>query len=273
MKRIITLIILLAALGVAAYAYRTPIRDWATNVTREPVPEAVSFTNFSANANRSVNAPLSVNAAVNATPEPEPIVNAPVVEPPAAIPATFNLAVPFTSQAPSANWDEVHEDTCEEAALLMVHRFYESKTFTSAQDADSELLAMVDFQNARYGDFKSTSAEETATLIRDYYGYDRVEVVYDITIDDVKREVAQGRPVILLAAGRQLGNPNFKQPGPLYHALVVKGWTETEIITNDPGTRKGADYRYDPDVLMNAVHDWNDGDPANGRKVMIVMYP
>jgi hypothetical protein len=189
------------------------------------------------------------------------------------IPKTLNLDVPFTSQAPLANWDEIHEDTCEEAALLMVHRFYENKPFEDTQTADNELLALVDFQNVQYGDYKSTSAEETAQLIKDFYHYKRVDVVYDITINDIKQQVAQGKPVILLSAGRELGNPNFKQPGPLYHALVVKGWTETQIITNDPGTRKGHDYVYDPDVLINATHDWNNGDPTNGRRVMIVIYP
>lgn len=260
MKKLFIFSIIVLGVGIVVFAFRVPIQDALENIGKEPTPEPVAFENL--NTNTAPEVLENTNAAANVNAEPEVV-----------IPATFNLDVPFTSQAPFAVWDEIHEDTCEEAALLMVHRFYEGSPFADAQDADNELLAMVDFQNERFGDFKSTNAEDTATIAREFYGYERVDVVYDITIDDVKQQVAQGRPVILPAAGRELGNPNFTGEGPLYHALVVKGWTETEIITNDPGTRKGHEYRYNPDVLMSAVGDWNDGDPANGRSVMIVMYP
>ena len=60
--------------------------------------------------------------------------------------------------------------------------------------------------------------------------------------------------------------------GPLYHMLVVKGYTKDgTIITNDPGTRRGADFLYDPDALFNAVHDWNGGNVNEGAKVMVVV--
>ena len=54
--------------------------------------------------------------------------------------------------------------------------------------------------------------------------------------------------------------------------LIIKGYTkEGNFITNDPGTRRGADFIYSPGVLMNAIHDWNGGDVDNGKKVMIVV--
>ncbi len=70
-----------------------------------------------------------------------------------------------------------------------------------------------------------------------------------------------------------LGNPNFSGEGPLYHALVLKGYTETTFVTNDPGTRLGADYQYDFDTIMTAMHDWNGGGVENGAKVVVVIYP
>src|SRR3990167_2317375 len=36
----------------------------------------------------------------------------------------INLEIPFTPQAPYAIWDEIHNEACEEAALLMVHKFW-----------------------------------------------------------------------------------------------------------------------------------------------------
>jgi hypothetical protein len=73
-------------------------------------------------------------------------------------------------------------------------------------------------------------------------------------------------------AGRQLGNPNYKQPGPLYHMLVIKGYKKNgDFITNDSGTRKGADYIYQADVIMQAMHDWNGGKVKTGKKVMLIV--
>jgi len=77
-----------------------------------------------------------------------------------------------------------------------------------------------------------------------------------------------------------LNNPNFKQPGPIYHMLVIKGYNSWEFITNDPGTRKGNSFKYPYSTLINAVHDWNhdlavggmtEAEMAQGAKVMIAV--
>jgi uncharacterized protein YvpB len=98
-------------------------------------------------------------------------------------------------------------------------------------------------------------------------------VIYDFPKEDLKKYLAKGNPVIVPAAGRELKNPNFTAPGPLYHNLVLVGYDKNIIITNDPGTRKGRGYIYDMDVLYNAIHDFP-GKPENiiqGRKAMIVL--
>jgi len=251
----ILVIVILAGLG---YFFRDRIislwEEWMT----EPTPEPVTVTEiFQRNINQT-----NTDTNSNVNEEPPEIV----------IPEEFNLAVPFTTQSPYAEWTEQDNESCEEAAALIVHYYWQNKTFTK-EIAKQELQTIVDFENDYFGFYKDTNAEQTAEFIRELWGYQRVEVVYDIIIDDIKKEVAQGRPVILPSAGRMLGNPNFRSPGPLYHMVVVRGWTANMIITNDPGTRKGEEYQYAPDVLLNAVHDWNDGDVENGCKVMIVIWP
>ncbi len=186
----------------------------------------------------------------------------------------LNLAVPFTSQAPHANWDEVHEETCEEASIYMVHEFYQGTSGVITQDtAETELQKIIAQEMAQFGFYKDTTADETAELIKALYGYTRVDVLSDPSADDLKALIATGHPIIVPAAGRQLGNPNFSGIGPLYHMLVIRGYTETQFITNDPGTRRGEAYVYDIDTIMNAMHDWNGGDVENGAKKVIVVYP
>lgn len=253
------IIFIIAGLGVI---FRRPIIDLWDHWMAEPTPEPVSVVDFINHANSNKNTDADVNANINFNAEPEPVV----------IPAEFNLAVPFTTQSPYAEWTEQDNESCEEAAALTVHYYRQNKTFTK-ELAKQELQTIVDFEMDYFGYYKDTTAEETAEFIKELWGYGRVDVVYDITIDDIKEQVAQGRPVILPTAGRLLGNPNFKAPGPLYHMIVVRGWTEEMIITNDPGTRKGEEYVYAPDVLYNAIHDWNGGDVDSGRKAMIVVWP
>lgn len=187
-----------------------------------------------------------------------------------ALPVSVNLAVPFTSQAPFSNWDPVHEETCEEASLAMADAFFDGRSFTP-QSAEDELLALVEWQKQRFGYFESTTAEETAVIFREYYGR-QAEVVATVDVPGIKRALASGKLVILPVYGRGF-NPFFRQPGPVYHMLVVKGYTSSRFITNDPGTRHGAEYPYAYQHVLDAVHDWNGGDVQNGQKVMIIVSP
>lgn len=190
------------------------------------------------------------------------------VEQKLSIPEEINLEIPFTSQAPFGDWSYPFNHTCEEAAVLMVHYYLEGKTVIDPALARKELLGLIEYEKKNYGFHEDTSAEQTAQLIRDYYDY-KVKVYYDTSLEDIKKELVKGSPVIVPTAGRLLNNPYFTPPGPIYHMLVVKGYTPTEFITNDPGTKRGADYTYSYQTLMKAIHDWNNGDVENGKTVII----
>lgn len=186
------------------------------------------------------------------------------------MPAQINLDVPFASQAPFNDWGVPFKEACEEAAIIMAHTFLVGEKL-SQETMKQEILKMVEWEKKTFGYYEDTSAQEMARTLREYYGHTDIEVKFDFTKEDLMAALAQGYPVVIPAAGRMLGNPNFRSPGPFYHALTVKGYTSTHFITNDPGTRKGADYIYTHEVLMNAVHDFNKGDVLKGKKVMIVV--
>lgn len=192
----------------------------------------------------------------------------------AVFPAQFNLAVPFTSQAPHADWALPYQEACEEASAYMVAEYYKGTPAGKIDPdvADEAILELIDFEDDYLGYHLDTTAEETASIIDAFYGLS-VLVMVDPTVESIKEEVAAGRPVIVPAAGQELGNPNFTGAGPLYHMLVIKGYTENTFITNDPGTRNGENYVYDIDVLMSAIGDWNNGDPANGAEKVIFVRP
>lgn len=258
------LVCAVVAAGWYGYTHRVALKERFFE-KRDPVPVALNRDEV---VDRATNAPTPVqtDGGVNAN------LSSNTNAGDAALPNEANLKVPFTTQAPKVVWDEEHEEFCEEASVLMVARYWQDRTIKDTTDAEEALQQIKTWEVETLGFYKDTTAEETARILREFYGFSDVDVRYDPAVVDIKREVARGNPVIVPAAGRMLGNPNFKTPGPLYHMLVVKGYTKDgKFITNDPGTRKGADYVYDADVIMKAMHDWNGGDVANGRKVMVVV--
>jgi len=196
----------------------------------------------------------------------------------------INLAVPFFSQAPYGDWSLPYLEACEETSALLVDSFYKGREL-SPEIVKQEILQMVDWQNEKFGYYKDTTAEETAQILREYFNYQRVDVVYDFSLEEIRAQISSGHPVIVPVAGRLLNNPFYRQPGPIYHMMVVKGLSkEGDFITNDVGTRRGHNYVYDANIFYNAIHDGplNVKEVSNddlerailaGRKAMIIVYP
>ena len=186
------------------------------------------------------------------------------------LPEKMLLVVPFLSQAPFANWDALHEDACEEASLIMLKYFLAGEMTIDKELGEQEIQALVKYERENgYGE--SITLAELAETAKEYYGLKNPRVEKKITAEKIKRELVNGRPVIIPAAGKLLANPNFKNDGPVYHMLLIKGYDETGFITNDPGTQFGENFTYQYNDLMNSIHDWNGGDVKNGRKVVLVV--
>lgn len=149
----------------------------------------------------------------------------------------------------------------------MVKHYIDKTNFSP--DPDNEIVSLVNWETD-HGYKVDVTIEELNKIAKSYFGLTGGRVETNFTLDDIKKEIASGRPVIIPAAGRLLGNPNFSGPGPVYHNLVLTGYDKNGFITNDPGTRRGQDYRYSFDTIMNAIHDWDPKDINSGRKVYLV---
>lgn len=182
-----------------------------------------------------------------------------------------NLAVPFASQAPFGVWDAVHEETCEEASVLMVKKYFDGETANiDPTVADTALLAMVDYENG-HSLALSLTAAELGAFAEIFYPTLKATIIENPTIDQLKGFIDAGTPVIVPLAGQQLGNPFYSGAGPLFHYFVLRGYDATNFVTNDPGTRHGENYSYTQSIVMSSMHDWNGGDPVNGAKRVLVL--
>lgn len=259
---ILTSFILLAIAGGFGYAYRSTIRQFMT--PKEILPVAVPLSDVV-----PVVIPPTTTPSVTPTPTTPKPTPAPTPKP--VVKGQINLAVPFASQAPFGDWSMPYGEACEEASITMVDYYLHGASLSKQQMKDS-IDTMVQWQVDTWGSHKDLSVSEVVTLAKHFYPKYSYEVINNLTADKIRQQLLLGRPVIVPAAGRELHNPNFKSPGPIYHMLVIKGFTKDgKFITNDPGTRNGADYVYTEAVLMSAIHDWT-GSVADGEKVGLVMY-
>lgn len=281
-------LLLVAALGIglAGYAGRGFVRDVWDEYRSPRLPEATPYQ-FSSGQNSGVGSLGEVTNPFEtgySTSEHYVLETAPTPKPPRQDPLAFigtlptekNLDVPFTSQAPLSSWDAPYQEACEEASVIMVDAYYRGETGRIPPDqADAAILKLVAYAKTALGLGEDADAEQMARLVKDYYGYEEVIIKPLTKADDIKEVIALGYPVIIPAAGKLLGNPNFLNGGPAYHMVVVRGYTPTMFITNDPGTRKGEEYVYDYATLLSAARNWTGSKETilQGEPVMMVVLP
>ena len=184
--------------------------------------------------------------------------------------AKTTLQVPFTSQAPFGDWRQPWQDACEESVITMVDGFYNKYTLPPNR-AKKEILKALDVKEQYFGVSEDEDADQMVRHINQFYSWEAY-VVDAPSIDLIKREIDQGRPVILPVYGKALKNPHFRNNGPNYHTLVISGYDDVtqEFITQEPGTKYGKNYRYGYAQLMDAMHDFVEGGKMEtGRKVAI----
>lgn len=212
------------------------------------------------------------DAAMNTTNNPaEDSVKSKIAEPIAnpILPESAIVKVPFLAQAPFANWDPLHEEACEETSLIMVSHYFNKSKIKDKEQGEQEILSLIDYENKNgYG--PSVTLKQLQEIANSYFGLKNSRIVKDVTKENIEKEIAKGKPVIIPAAGKILPNPNFRNGGPNYHMLIIKGYNSQYFITNDPGTKNGEGYKYKFNDLINAIHDWNSENILNGEKAYLV---
>ena len=168
----------------------------------------------------------------------------------------LNLNIPFTSQAPSANWDQPYQDACEEAVLLMVDYYYQEKELPFPEEREKIIKEMVSWQEENWGGHFNLPISKLKEFGEEYFNY-QIEIIFDLNTEKIKYYLDQGLPIIVPVNGQELNNPYFNNGGPEYHMLVIKGYLDNKFITNDPGTKRGEDFIYTTDNLLNSIADWD----------------
>lgn len=170
--------------------------------------------------------------------------------------------VPFTPQAPFADWsDPRQQDGCEEAVALMAVRWAKNEKLTK-EEGLREIIAASTYQSDKYGEYRDTSLEDTVErIIKGYFDYPGAEVKKVFSAEDIIYELMENHLVLVPLNGQILNNPYFTWPGPERHMVAIRGYDHktNEFITNDPGTGRGEEYRYPVEVIFNAIREYSSG--------------
>ncbi len=170
--------------------------------------------------------------------------------------------VPFVSQAPLAQWDDARfQDACEEASIVMASLWTQNQEKPSEQDATTMLEDVFAAEKEFFsGDPLDTSTYDTERFAQSYFDFNST-YIENITKNDIVLALAAGYVVIVPTDGKALKNPYFSGDGPDRHMLLIRGYDQKKnvFITNDPGTKRGARFAYDMDILHGAIRDYDTG--------------
>lgn len=175
-----------------------------------------------------------------------------------------NLPVPYLSQMPDGLFVLPWSKACEEASITMIAEFYAKNKVKSLPIAmgKESMTKLMNWEDEEFGYNDDTDASSTARIINEASSFAAV-VKRNPTLEEIKDEVRNNRPVISFHYGPGLKNPYlyFKADGANYHVIILKGFDDEkqEFIAHDAGTYQysGADYRYSYDMIMNSLHDYD----------------
>jgi len=161
------------------------------------------------------------------------------------------LEVPYTVQAPFGNW-KVHEESCEEVALLMYREFLlgDKRPDIPPAEADTALRALKSWQVQNWGSEVDLTLDRTGQLAQAYWGYHYK--VIPATVDSIKQSIADGHPLVVPVMTHALQNPHYG-PKTVYHEVLIKGYSACGIVANDAGVQEGKNWFYSWDVLFGAI--------------------
>ncbi len=186
---------------------------------------------------------------------------------PSSKPTTALLQVPYSVQAPGNNWKEF-ENACEEDAVFMYHQYLEGdkRVDIPVPEATDALRAMQKWQVVNWGAEKDLSMEKTGQLAKAYYGYNYR--VIPATKEAIEQEVAAGRPVIVPVMTHSLENHNYGAQT-VYHEVLIKGYTDAGVVTNDGGIWQGKNWFYAWNIVFQAI-DAQTPKMSQGRLALVL---
>ena len=173
--------------------------------------------------------------------------------------------IPFTTQAPLGMWEEPWSDYAEEACVWMAMKWANQEEFESIYNTADELKEVGAWELKTFGTSALTDIPQTFEIVLNYFGHQNAFLSGEVTEQGMKDFLEEGAILIVPVNGQLLDNPNYGDPAPEHHMILIYGSTETGFLANDPGTRRGEAVVYDTQKILDAIQD------LEGERIMLVI--
>ncbi|HEX3099740.1 MAG TPA: C39 family peptidase [Patescibacteria group bacterium] len=191
-------------------------------------------------------------------------------------PQSTVLNVQYVSQVPLGHWSDPRQsDGCEEAAMIMAMAWvWNGTSAIPGEEAERSIINISEYERAILGFYQDTSAQDTAQVMRDYYQYKDIIVKENISVEDVKQELASNRVVILPFDPRLTGLAMYRG-GPTRHTIVVVGYDDAsnQLIINDPLYGNLHNFWVSADAINKGLRNYDSGihkSTANGTALISI---
>jgi hypothetical protein len=176
--------------------------------------------------------------------------------------ASTLLDVPFTTQAPLGEWGDPRQmDGCEETSIVMAMMWAQGITLIP-EDIRLYITGMSDYQHYFLGYYQDSSADDTARLMTDFFGYPSSNIVvrHNIGLLDIKSALDSGQLVIAPINPRIISTKYFNRYT-INHTVVVVGYDDTRntMIIHDPLHSWGGNLHIAQDIFENSLANYESG--------------
>jgi hypothetical protein len=201
---------------------------------------------------------------------------------PAPLPPSVLISMPYTSQAPTGNFDSAHEEYCEAAAVLMVGRYFagDRRAQIPGGEADASMRGIVAWERAAFPGVLDLPLVDVQRVAAHFYGL--AGEVVPVDLGAIKRSLAAGQPVIIPVMTH--GAPGGQKIAPyygavsVYHVIVLVGYDAAKgiVYTNDAGfsVYPGRAYPYAWSTLSAAIDAQTQSAKTKVRqgRVMLILH-
>lgn len=180
------------------------------------------------------------------------------------LPKEKEIDVKFYSQFPLdittwIKYNEPYQNFCEESSLLnwYYHIILKEPTL---KEYNKDLLKLKELEDLLFEWwYKHTSLEDTLKLLIAFQDNQKVfwKIVENPTIQIIKENINKWNLIIVPLYWKWLSNNLFRNWWPIYHNLIIKGYTEKNFITNEVWVSKWDWFMYKQSELMENIHNYD----------------
>ncbi len=181
------------------------------------------------------------------------------------LPKEKEINVKFYSQFPLdiATWIKYHEpyqNFCEESSLLNWYYYLVWKE-PNLKEYNKDLLKLKELEDLLFEFwYKHTSIQDTLKLLIAFQDKQKVfwEIIENPTIQIIKEHISKWDLIIAPLYWKWLSNNLFRGWWPIYHNLIIKGYTEQNFITNEVWISKWDWFMYNQEELIKNIYNYDE---------------